>query len=149
MVQQLLICQQRGATDRGSHEKPTRLSARPDSAIGCRVCARDGEEPLALGTLDERKVVLPPAKTGRKPRIGQDAWVRGRTKDIHPPAISFWRGWGLISWIASRWLGPRRRQCHILERSERTLPCEQLITRGNVFLFFHAERYSGRKVSLK
>ena len=44
------------AMDR-SHEKLTRLSARPDSAIGCRVCARDGEEPLALRTLDERKVV--------------------------------------------------------------------------------------------
>ena len=49
VVQQLLICQHRGAMDR-SHEKPTRLSARSDSAIGCRVCARDGEEPLALGT---------------------------------------------------------------------------------------------------
>jgi hypothetical protein len=49
VVQQLLICQQRGAMDR-SYEKPTRLSARPDGAIGCRVCARHGEEPLALGT---------------------------------------------------------------------------------------------------
>ena len=38
-----------GVMDR-SYEKPTRLSARSDSAIGCRVCARDGEEPLALGT---------------------------------------------------------------------------------------------------
>ncbi len=32
-------------------EKPIRLSARPDSAIGCGVCARDGEEPLALGDI--------------------------------------------------------------------------------------------------
>lgn len=30
-------------------EKPIRVSARPDSAIGRRVCARDVEEPLALG----------------------------------------------------------------------------------------------------
>ena len=73
--------------------------------------------------------------------------VRGRTNDIHPPTISFWCGWCLISWIASRWLGSSRRQ--ILQRSERTLPCEQLITHGNVFLFFHAVCTQGRKVSLK
>src|SRR5688572_22124590 len=33
--------------------------------------------------------------------------VRGRTKDIHPAAISFWFGWGLLSEIPSRGLGSR------------------------------------------
>ena len=49
LVQQLHIRHQRGAKDR-SHEKPIRSSARPDGAIGCRVCVCDVEESLALGT---------------------------------------------------------------------------------------------------
>ena len=64
--------------------------------------------------------------------------VRGRTNDIHAPTIAVLSGWCLFIQVASRWLCSRRRQRHILQRSEWTLPCEQLITGGNVFLLFHA-----------